>query len=51
MCACAGLFELHGNSNVERCTKCGMDYLRDYSVRTARGVMLHKTGLWHVIDM
>ena len=38
------LFELHGNSNVERCTKCKRRYLRDYRVRTSTSVKIHKTG-------
>ncbi len=38
------LFELHGNSNVERCTRCKRRYLRDYRVRTSRSVKKHKTG-------
>lgn len=38
------LFELHGNTNVERCNKCGREYLRDYRVRVAPGVHDHFTG-------
>ena len=38
------LFELHGNSNVELCSKCGRDYLRDYRVRSAAKVHNHHTG-------
>ena len=38
------LFELHGNSNVEKCSKCKREYLRDFRVRTARGVFNHATG-------
>jgi NAD-dependent SIR2 family protein deacetylase len=37
------LFELHGNSNVEKCTKCGHEYLRDFIVLTGLG-LLHYTG-------
>jgi NAD-dependent SIR2 family protein deacetylase len=37
------LFELHGNSNVEKCTKCGHEYLRDFCVLTGLG-LLHYTG-------
>ena len=28
----SALFELHGNSNVEKCRKCGKEYLRDFTV-------------------
>ncbi|CAI8032230.1 NAD-dependent protein deacetylase SRT1 [Geodia barretti] len=38
------LFELHGNSNVEKCTKCGHEYLRDFRVRTSKKVHSHFTG-------
>jgi NAD-dependent SIR2 family protein deacetylase len=38
------LFELHGNSNVEKCTKCGHEYLRDFGVRTSQRVHSHLTG-------
>ena len=38
------LAELHGNTNVEKCTICGAKYLRDFNVRTARFVYDHKTG-------
>lgn len=27
--------ELHGNTNLELCHKCGKDYMRDFSVRTS----------------
>jgi NAD-dependent SIR2 family protein deacetylase len=27
--------ELHGNTNLEKCDKCGKEFLRDYRVRTA----------------
>jgi len=36
-----GLFELHGNSNVEKCAKCKHEYLRDYRVV---GLRNHETG-------
>ena len=38
------LAELHGNTNLEKCTTCGAEYLRDFNVRTARWVHDHKTG-------
>lgn len=38
------LAELHGNTNLERCTTCGAKYLRDFNVRTARFVYDHQTG-------
>jgi NAD-dependent SIR2 family protein deacetylase len=28
--------ELHGNTNLEICKKCGKKYLRDFSVRNAQ---------------
>lgn len=37
------LAELHGNTNLEKCTTCGAKYLRDFNVRTARWVHDHKT--------
>ena len=41
-----GLFEVHGNSNVEKCTKCKHEYLRDFRVVTrAPGLKKHETGL------
>ena len=40
----AKLAELHGNMNMERCAKCGKEYLRDYRVRTAFDAHDHKTG-------
>ena len=27
--------ELHGNTNLEMCDKCGANYMRDFRVRTA----------------
>ena len=29
------IVELHGNTNIEICTKCKKEYLRDYRVRNA----------------
>ena len=41
-----GLFEVHGNSNVEKCTKCKHEYLRDFRVVTrAPGLKKHETGV------
>ena len=36
------LFELHGNSNVEKCRRCKQEYLRDYRVV---GLYSHFTGM------
>ncbi|KAJ4461701.1 putative Sir2 family protein [Paratrimastix pyriformis] len=36
--------ELHGNSNLERCERCGKEFLRDGRVRNAHGVHEHHTG-------
>eukprot|EP00163_Fabomonas_tropica_P023072 TRINITY_DN40353_c0_g1_i1.p1 TRINITY_DN40353_c0_g1~~TRINITY_DN40353_c0_g1_i1.p1 ORF type:complete len:381 (-),score=76.60 TRINITY_DN40353_c0_g1_i1:175-1317(-) len=38
------LSELHGNTNLERCTKCKRDYLRDFRVRNNGHVHKHETG-------
>eukprot|EP00118_Oscarella_pearsei_P009936 m.58799 g.58799 ORF g.58799 m.58799 type:complete len:423 (+) comp34829_c0_seq1:408-1676(+) len=38
------LFELHGNSNLEKCSKCHREYLRDFRTRSAAKVHDHKTG-------
>ena len=47
---CIGLFELHGNSNVEKCAKCKHEYLRDYRV-SGRGIVNHETGIHCVLHM
>ncbi|KAL4510633.1 hypothetical protein ABPG72_004787 [Tetrahymena utriculariae] len=38
------LSELHGNTNLEKCLKCGKSYMRDYRVRKALEVHDHLTG-------
>lgn len=38
------LSELHGNTNLEVCTDCGREYMRDYRVRNAQKVHDHLTG-------
>lgn len=38
------LAELHGNTNLERCVRCGQEYLRDYRTRKAEKVTDHLTG-------
>lgn len=38
------LTEVHGNTNLEVCIKCGKEYMRDFRVRTAKHVHEHKTG-------
>lgn len=36
--------EVHGNTNLEICKKCGKDYMRDFRVRNAQKVHSHITG-------
>jgi len=36
--------EVHGNTNLEVCGKCQTGYMRDFRVRNAQNVKLHKTG-------
>jgi NAD-dependent SIR2 family protein deacetylase len=36
--------ELHGNTNLEICQKCGKDYLRDYRTRNKKVFDDHLTG-------
>ena len=38
------LSEVHGNTNLEICKKCGKEYMRDFRVRTAQKVHSHETG-------
>lgn len=38
------LSEVHGNTNLEVCTKCKKEYMRDFRVRNAQHVHEHKTG-------
>ena len=38
------LAELHGNTNLEVCKKCGREHMRDHRVRTAQKVHEHGTG-------
>ena len=38
------LSEVHGNTNLEVCKKCGRGYMRDFRVRNAQKVHDHKTG-------
>lgn len=36
--------EVHGNTNLEYCKKCGKDYMRDFRVRNAQKCKDHDTG-------
>lgn len=38
------LGEVHGNTNLEKCKRCGKEYMRDFRVRTAQKVHDHDTG-------
>lgn len=43
------LSELHGNTNLERCSKYKKKYLRDFRTRNAKKVHDHKTGRFVLI--
>ena len=36
--------EVHGNTNLEMCSRCTKEHMRDYRTRTAQKVHDHKTG-------
>ena len=38
------LSEVHGNTNLEHCIKCGKEYMRDFRTRNAQKVHSHETG-------
>ena len=38
------LAELHGNTNLELCTTCETEQMRDFKVRAAKAAMKHLTG-------
>ena len=38
------LGEVHGNTNLEKCKRCGKEYMRDFRVRNAQKVHSHETG-------
>lgn len=46
----AALFELHGNTNVERCRKCKKEYLRDFRVKGLKRLR-HNTGKIRIVGI
>lgn len=38
------LTEVHGNTNLELCKKCGKEYMRDFEVRNNTHIHSHETG-------
>ena len=44
------LCELHGNANLERCSKCGNEYLRDTPLRRS-WVPSHLTGEYQFVGV
>lgn len=47
----SALAELHGNTNLEVCKKCGREYLRDFPTRTSRGIFFHETGTYSMFKI